>query len=84
MTDVVWAAVITTGGVLAIALGGGLWRIITMILQTYKDQASATVDAKDAEIARLRDGVTARLDKIDHEMGELRQDLWTLRRESRA
>ena len=76
------------------AAGAGLWKVITLILKTYKDQANATVDAKDAEVgtlradnARLNDRVISELSalreqhaKTQEDIGELRQDMWSWRR----
>jgi hypothetical protein len=81
MTEGVIVAMIMAGSGVLIAIGGGLRYVISTIIDTYKRQAEATVTAKDAEIARLRDGVSQDLKALRDDMGELRQDLWSLRRE---
>lgn len=90
MSDVIWVAVIAAVPVTLGLLGGGVRYIVSMILDAYKRQAEATVTAKDAdlaakdrEITRLQGTVLAELTGIRAEVGELRQDLWTLRREDR-
>ena len=82
----------TVAVALVTAAGAGLWKIITLILKTYKDQADATVDAKDAEVGTLRadnDRLTAQViselsalreqhAKTQEDISELRQDVLTL------
>ena len=87
MSDVVIAAGIAGAVALLIALGGGARYIVSLILDAYKRQAEATVDAKDAELTtlradntRLKGQVISELSAIRGELGELRQDLWSLRR----
>lgn len=81
MTEGMWIAIITVSGTLVLGIGAGARYVISTIIDAYKQQASQTVDAKDAEIARLRDGVTADLKELRREVAELRQDVWSWRRE---
>ena len=81
MTPVEWIGLLGAVTLLLGTLGAGLKYIISEIIGAYKHQASQTVDAKDAEIARLRDGVTARLDRIEAKQDNLQQDVLALRRE---
>lgn len=45
------ALIITASTGLLGLLGAGLWKVITLILTAYKDQAASTIAAKDGELA---------------------------------
>lgn len=88
MDATILAALIGAAATVLIAVLTMAWQIVRYIIDTYKQQADRTVDAKNAEIAakdqeidRLRDGVAAELHSIGRQVGELRQDVWSWRRE---
>lgn len=87
MSDPVLGVLITGGVALLVALGGGLRFVLSLIRDTYRDQADRTVSAQEANITALRERnaqlegkVLSELAAIREDIGELRQDVWSWRR----
>jgi ribosome-associated translation inhibitor RaiA len=73
MSDIVWVAIIAAIPVTLGLLGGAVRYVVALILDTYKQQATATVDAKDRDLAakdKLIDKLEQRVARLDERVDE--------------
>lgn len=73
MSDIVWVAVIAAIPVTLGLLGGAVRYVVSLILDAYKRQTEATVEAKDRDLAakdKLIDKLERRIERLDTRVDE--------------
>jgi ribosome-associated translation inhibitor RaiA len=68
ISDIVWVAIVAAIPVTLGLLGGAVRYVVSLILDAYKQQATATVEAKDRDLAakdKLIGKLERRVERLD-------------------
>lgn len=87
MSDVVWVAIIAAVPVTLGLFGTAIKYIVSLILDAYKQQTKATVEAKDRDLAakdKLVDKLERRCERLDSRVDEYEATIRDLRSVLRA